>query len=87
MLWICQGEAEGFKRIKKLELVVSCLKEQAAALMLSEQKAAEGMTRAEARAEMAEVAERELRESVKAIKDDFEVRHALWLGSQDYLSQ
>ncbi|CAM9099172.1 unnamed protein product, partial [Scytosiphon promiscuus] len=68
-----QGEAEGCKRIKKLEFIVSGLKEQAATRTLSEEKAAEGMARAEARAELAELAERELRESVKAIKADFEI--------------
>ncbi|CAN0438937.1 unnamed protein product, partial [Ectocarpus sp. 12 AP-2014] len=67
-----QGEQAGSKRIKKLELVVSSLREQVAALALSEHRAAEEATRAESRATSAEVAERDLRAAVEGIKTDFE---------------
>ncbi|CBJ31255.1 expressed unknown protein [Ectocarpus siliculosus] len=67
-----QGEQAGSKRIKKLELVVSSLREQVAALALSEHRAAEEAARAEARAASAEAAEQDLRAAVEGIKTDFE---------------
>ncbi|CAB1121430.1 unnamed protein product [Ectocarpus sp. CCAP 1310/34] len=67
-----KGEQSGSKRIKKLELVVSSLREQVAALALSEHRAAEQAGRAEARAASAEAAERDLRAAVEGIKTDFE---------------
>lgn len=72
--WLSQGEQAGCKRLKKLELAIAALREQVAALALSEQKAAETTVRAEARAAAAEAAETELRKAVEAIKYDFEVR-------------
>lgn len=71
--YFSQGEQAGSKRIKKLELVVSSLREQVAALALSEHRAAEEAARAEARAASAEAAERDLRAAVEGIKTDFEV--------------
>ncbi|CAM9304225.1 unnamed protein product [Ectocarpus sp. 4 AP-2014] len=67
-----QGEQAGSKRIKKIELVVSSLREQVAALALSEHRTAEEAARAEARAASAEAAERDLRAAVEGIKTDFE---------------
>ena len=67
--------------MKKLELAIAGLREQAAALALSEDKAAEKAARAEARAAAAEAAESELRKAVEAIKYDFEVRQRVGLGS------
>eukprot|EP00903_Cladosiphon_okamuranus_P016696 g15391.t2 len=67
-----QGEQASCKRVKKLELAIVGLREQVAALALSEQKAIEEMARAKARATAAEAAESELRKAVEAIKHDFE---------------
>lgn len=75
-VFLSQGEQTGRKRIKKLELVISGLREQVSVLGSSEQKAVQEKEVAEARATAAEVSELELRRAVEVIKSDFEVQHA-----------
>lgn len=74
MLAFFQGEQAGRRRVKQLEQVNARLRQKADAVAMSGNKAAEEMAHAEARAVAAEVAERDLRTAVEAIKRDFEAR-------------